>query len=297
MAVQTVKVLINGTTHLLTYDEASRQYKATISAPLETSYGQNGEHYYPVSLTAIDDAGNRVTINDSNETFGDRLRLRVKEITKPTIEIKNPSMGSVVNATIQTVIWHVIDNESGIDTGSISLKFNGRLINSQDISITEIDGGYRCEYITSEMVDGTQTVIFNVTDNDGNRADEVVVTFTVDVSGPTLIVEEPADNFITNKERIIVSGRVDDISKPVVLTINETPVVIGSGGEFTQEIQLIEGANILTIVAKDSLENESKIVRIITLDTKPPIISEVTLKPNPVNVGQTYIITVTVVDP
>lgn len=297
MSIKTVRVIIDANTHVLTWDENSQQYKATITAPLETSYNQNEGHYYPITLTATDEAGNSVTVNDSDETFGEKLQLRVKEVTKPNIDVVSPTTGSSISNTTPTIIWTVTDLESGIDSNTITFKLNGVLIDSASISKTEIDHGYRCEYVSSVLTDGTQTCTFNVSDNDGNRADEITTTFVVDATGPSLTVEEPASDLITNKSSIMVRGRVDDITKPVTLTINGNPVTVGSGGEFAYELSLVEGSNIITIIATDSLNNESRIIRNVTLDTKPPIISDVTLTPNPVNVGQTYIITVTVVDP
>lgn len=297
MSIKTVKIVIDGNTHTLTWDGTTQQYKATIAAPLETSWGENEGHYYPITLTATDEAGNSVTVNDSDETFGSRLQLRVKEVTKPTIEIVSPTTGSAIATATPTIIWNVTDLESGINPETISFKLNNSLVESSSISKTPIDNGYKCEYASSELMNGTQTCIFNVSDNDGNRADELTTTFIVDTTGPSLTVEEPAGDLITNKNTVVVSGRVDDITKSVTLTINDVPVDVGSGGEFAYEYSLTEGANIITVIAKDPLNNVSKIIRNVTLDTKPPVISDITLTPNPVNVGQTYIITVTVVDP
>lgn len=51
MAVKTVKAIINGSSYDLKYDEGTQSWKATISAPSETSYTQEG-HYYPVTIKA-----------------------------------------------------------------------------------------------------------------------------------------------------------------------------------------------------------------------------------------------------
>ena len=81
MAVKTVKASINGQDYTLTYDEVSGSYKATITAPSKSSYNNNDGHYYPVSVTATDDAGNSTTVTDTDVTFGDDLKLKVKEKT------------------------------------------------------------------------------------------------------------------------------------------------------------------------------------------------------------------------
>lgn len=83
MAISTVKATINGQVYDLTYDATSGAYKATITAPSTSSYNQNTGHYYPVSITAQDTAGNSTTVSDSDPTLGNSLKLQVKEKVKP----------------------------------------------------------------------------------------------------------------------------------------------------------------------------------------------------------------------
>ena len=78
MGVKQVKAVINGVTTVLTLNSSTGKYEATITAPAKSSYKQTG-HYYPVSVTAEDLAGNTTTVNDSHSTLGSKLRLTVKE--------------------------------------------------------------------------------------------------------------------------------------------------------------------------------------------------------------------------
>lgn len=45
MAIKSVQAIVNGVTTTLTYDSASKTYKATLTAPAKSSYNQSG-HYY-----------------------------------------------------------------------------------------------------------------------------------------------------------------------------------------------------------------------------------------------------------
>lgn len=69
MGVKQVKAVINGVTTVLTLNSSTGKYEATITAPAKSSYKQTG-HYYPVSVTAEDLAGNTTTVNDKHSTLG-----------------------------------------------------------------------------------------------------------------------------------------------------------------------------------------------------------------------------------
>lgn len=65
MAIKSVQAIVNGVTTTLTYDSASKTYKATLTAPAKSSYNQSG-HYYGVQIIAKDEAGNTTTVNQSD---------------------------------------------------------------------------------------------------------------------------------------------------------------------------------------------------------------------------------------
>mgnify|MGYP001539783772 CR=1 FL=1 len=90
MAIKSVQAIVNGVTTTLTYDSASKTYKATLTAPAKSSYNQSG-HYYGVQIIAKDEAGNTTTVNQSDATLGSKLRLTVKEKTAPVITISSPT--------------------------------------------------------------------------------------------------------------------------------------------------------------------------------------------------------------
>ena len=74
------------------------------------------------------------------------------------------------------------------------------------------------------------------------------------------------------------------------------PLLVQENGTFTYEFTLTEGDNTITIVATDSAGKSSTVVRHVKKDTGSPVFQEITIIPNPVDAGQTYIITVKVTD-
>lgn len=298
MSIKTVTATINGQSYNLTWDATSSSYKATITAPAKSSFNNNAEHYYPVSVSATDDANNTTTVNDQDATFGTNLKLRVIEKVKPTITVTSPTDSSTIINSAPTITWKVADDDSGINPDTISIKIDSGVAVTADITKTKTSTGYDCSYtVPSALIDGTHSFTLDVSDNDGNAATAVATSFIVDTTPPTLMVSAPSDNLITNNAEINVTGTTNDaLSSPVTLTINGESVPVNSDGSFTYTVTLTEGRNTITVVATDAAGKSSTVVRNVTLDTGAPVFTEISITPNPVDAGQTYIITVKVTD-
>lgn len=298
MAVKTVKASINGQDYTLTYDEVSGSYKATITAPSKSSYNNNGGHYYPVSVTATDDAGNSTTVTDTDTTFGDDLKLKVKEKVKPIIAVTYPTASATITSATPTITWTVTDDDSGIDEATIAIKIDSGTYVTSGITTTAITKGFNCSYkIPTSLSNGTHSFSLKVSDHDGNAATEVITSFTVDTVPPALTITSPADGLITNEESLTVSGTTNDVtSTPVTVTVNGTPVTVQSNGSFTTTITLRSGSNTITVIATDAAGLKTTITRTVTLDTGAPVFQEISIIPNPVDAGKTYVISVKVTD-
>lgn len=296
MVVKTVQVVVNGQTYNLTHNSSTGKYETTITAPSKSSYPLDG-HYYPVTVTASDTAGNSTTKTATDSTLGSSLRLQVKEKVAPVITITSPTSGSLVSTNKPTFKWSITDDDSGVATDTIAITVDGIKITSGIIK-TETTTGYACEYTpTSALSDGSHTIKFDGSDNDGNAATQKSITITVDTTAPELNVTSPAEGSITNVAVCVVSGTTNDAtSSPASLTVNGQAVTINADGSFSTEITLSEGSNTITIVATDDAGKATTVTRTVTLDTKAPSITAVVLTPNPVDAGATYVVTVTVTD-
>ena len=304
MAVNTVKATINGQEYTLTYNSSTGKYEATITAPSTSSYNNNAGHYYPVTVVATDTAGNSTTINDQDSTFGDDLKLRVVEKVAPVITITYPTAGATLTTNLPTITWTVTDNDSGVDPDTIGITIDsGSKVTGNSITKTAITGGYSCEYTPSAaLADGSHTIQIDADDFDENSATAATVTFVVDTVPPTLTVTAPADNSITNVASCTVTGITNDAtSSPVTLTVqlnSGTPetVTVSQDGSFSKTITLATGENTITVVATDSAGQSTTVTRTVTLDQAAPVFTSVSIVPNPVDAGATYIISVEVTD-
>ncbi len=302
MSVKTVTAVINGQTYTLTKNNDTGKYEATITAPSKSSYNQSG-HYYNVQVKATDEAGNTTTKDASDSNLGSSLQLRVKEKVAPVIVITYPSASAYITNNKPTFTWKVTDEDSGVNAATIGITIDGNPKVTSGIKTTVVSGGYECSYTpTGTLSDGSHTVKFDASDNDGNAAETKSVTFKVDTVPPTLSITNPVEGLITNNANLNVTGKTNDVtSSPVKLTIKlnsgaaET-VTVNPDGSFSKALVLTNGSNTITITAADSAGKTSTIKRTVTLDTTAPVIRTVTITPNPVDTGKTFIISVDVTD-
>lgn len=269
MAIKTMQTTLNGQTYNLTLNASTGKYEAQITAPSTSSYKQSG-HYYPMTVTATDDAGNTTTVNTSTATIGESLKLKVKETTPPTVTVTSPTANQTLTNNKPTIAFTVTDTDSGVNADTISVTIDGTKYTS-GINKTVITNGYSCTFVPgTALTDGSHTVTVAATDNDGNTKTTTAVT---------------------------VTGTTNDAtSSPVTLTINGEAVTVTSSGTFSHVVTLTNGTNTITVVATDAAGKSTTVTRTVTYNTSAPVISAVTITPNPVNTGNVFTISVTATD-
>lgn len=304
MAVKTTQAIINGVTTTLTYNSSTGKWEATITAPSKSSYNNNDGHHYPVTIKATDEAGNLTTKDDTDSVLGASLKLKVKEKVAPVSTITYPSASALITNNKPTITWKVTDDDSGVNPDTIGITIDsGSKVTGSTITKTAITGGYQCSYTPSTaLADGSHTIKIDASDNDGNAASQKSVAFKIDTVPPTLNVTAPVAGLITNKAACTVTGVTNDItSSPVSVTVKlnngaAEAVAVGADGSFSKSLTLAAGTNTITIVATDSAGKSTTVTRTVILDTVAPTIKSVTLTPNPVDAGKTYVISVEVTD-
>ena len=152
------------------------------------------------------------------------------------------------------------------------------------------------------MSDGSHTIKLDASDYDGNAAATSSTSFKVDTVPPVLTLSSPTDKLITNQTACTVKGTTNDATNsPVTVTVKlnsgaAEAVTVGSDGSFSKALTLAVGTNTITVVATDGAGKTTTITRTVTLDKTAPVIKSVTLTPNPVDAGKTFIISVEVTD-
>ena len=295
MAVKSVQAIINGQTYTLTLNSGTGRYEATITAPATSSYPQSG-HYYPVTVKATDNANNVTEVDDTDETLGTSLRLQVKEKVAPVIVITSPTSGQLTSSNRPQITFEVTDNDSGVNQGSIKLQIDNQQVSG--VSSSAIEDGYSCSYTPDTALDdGEHTITVNASDNDGNAATPVSITFQVLATAPDLSITAPANNSYHKAAAVAFSGTTNAESLTVQVGSGSAQSVPISGGTFSGTLTLTaEGANTVKFVATSESGVETTVTRTLYLDTHAPVIQSVTITPNPVDAGATYVISVEVTD-
>lgn len=300
MAIKTVQAYVNGTWHTLTYNSTTGKYEKTISAPTLSSYKQSGG-YYAMQVKAEDMAGNITLIDSNHATLGNALRLQVKEKVAPIISITAPGASAYLTSNTVAVSFDVTDNDSGVNPATISMQIDSQAAITSGLTKTAITGGYRCTY-TANIADGAHAIKVNAADFDGNVAAQKTVAFTVDTVPPTLDVSAPAANLITNVRSCSVTGVTNDVTSPtctVIIKLNNVDqgaVTVAANGSFTKATTLAKGSNTIYIRSTDKAGKYSEVTRTVTYDPDAPVISGISITPNPVDAGATFVISVTVTD-
>lgn len=299
MAVKSAWVMCNGQRVNATYNEDTQTWTAQVTAPAQSSWSQPN-HVYGLEIHAEDEAGNEAVMDSADETYGDELKLRVLEKTKPTATITSPTEGSVLGAATQQIKFTIQDaGGSGLNMDSVNLRVNG-VKAASGISYTDGSGGEKIgTYTATNLSDGANKIQLTVQDNDGNTSDEDVVNFVISTSAPTLNVTSPTEGLITNSETLTVAGTAAAGSDAVTLaevTVNGEKVTV-TGGSFSKQVTLTEGENTITIIAKDSIGKTTTVTRHVTLDTKAPVITDVVASATTVDASGSVTITFKVTDP
>lgn len=298
--IKTVKATINGQVYTLTKNASTGKYEATITAPALSSYNNNDGHYYPVKIDAEDQAGNTVSADDAHATLGASLKLKVKEKVAPTITKLTPSSGSYLATSAPPISAELRDNDSGVDISTLIFKIDGTAVDNSKITKNSVTGGYNISYTPqTALTDGQHTVSIQVSDNDGNRCAAATTTFTVMTTAPTLEITAPTDGLKTNKSALTVTGTTTkDATVTIKLNgVDQGTVTVSAAGTFSKALTLAtEGENTITVVAKNLADVVTTVERKVIYDITAPVISGITIAPNPVDAGQTYVISVEIDD-
>lgn len=318
--VKTAYAMINGQKVVAVYDETTGLYTVETTAPSESSWSQP-DHVYQVTLHAEDLAGNTVSMDSTDETYGDQLKIRVLEKTAPVAEITSPTQDAVLGTNTQNVTMTLEDSGgSGINLTTVVFKVNSVAVTEgitwtgDEDTATSVGEGesvvktyhkYTGTYTAADLSDGVNRLSLTVTDNDGNTSTEATVSFVISTVAPLLTITAPSDNLITNGDTVTVSGKTkpgSDLTVISTVTVNGQLVELSTELDeegyktFTYDVTLTAGENTITIVSRDSAGKTTTVTRTVTLDTEAPVITDVHAVATTVDASGMIKITFKVVD-
>jgi hypothetical protein len=126
----------------------------------------------------------------------------------------------------------------------------------------------------SGLTEGINTI--TATAVNGAFSSSASTRITVLTSGPSLEVSTLADKSTTTQPVLNVSGRLSNNSYFAALTVNGEPVEVHNDAfstSVTLKVGVNGGANIISIIARDTAGNETKDIRTITFDDTLPTVA------------------------
>jgi PGF-pre-PGF domain-containing protein len=240
-----------------------------------------------ITVTAIDasELRNTATVT-TNVTYTPPL---VPDTTAPALTVYQPvqGMGFAYN---EILVSGTAADESGIRTVTI----NG------DAVALAPDGSFSTSYILAE---GANTLTIVATDDSPNRNTETVVrTVTYappsvpDTTPPILVVNEPQPNAVYSISEIMLSGTVWDEGGLPTVTVDSDAIMVALDGSFKTPVNLVAGANTITVRAADSRGNTETITRAVTYNPPPvPDTTPPTLQVSQPLDGQVFAVNITTV--
>lgn len=304
MAIATARMQISGTWYNLTKNASTGNWEGTATAPNTTSFHLSGG-YYPVTIEATNQAGAKSIVTSTDPTVGSSLKLAVKERVRPVAAITSQSSGAYLGSNQAPISFSLRDETSGsgVKLATLALTLDGTTYGSASTGMvcTAVFDGYNCTYTPpSALADGSHTVNVSVQDNDENASVAVAVTYTIDTVPPVLNITSPIDGLVTEAAVQSVSGVTNDAAGSAVaveISLNGTDqgaVSVGADGAFSKAITLREGENSIEVTSTDRAGRHTSMTLTATLDTTAPVISSVSVSPNPADAGATLNISVVI---
>ncbi|MEW5759703.1 MAG: right-handed parallel beta-helix repeat-containing protein, partial [Candidatus Thermoplasmatota archaeon] len=190
-----------------------------------------------INVEARDKAGNSVKI----------IRKVIKDTLEPYLSLFSPSKDTFTNQSTISIIGEVE-------------KYAKITINGQPIA--ELNGSFITQITLNE---GANNIVVEARDKAGNvnRIERIVI---YDIKPPKITILSPEEKCVTKINKIVFSGKLDELA---TLKINDEEVEV-IDLEFSKEIELIEGENIIKVYAVDLAGNVATVTRKVILDTIPP---------------------------
>jgi DNA-binding transcriptional ArsR family regulator len=180
------------------------------------------------------------------------------DATPPVITITSPEPGTLLNTT-----WVEV-------TGSVDKTLRNDLVVINGLEVPVIDGEF--DFGFNVMEDGTFDIEISGTDLAGNQ-DSAATHVVIDTLPPTVQVTSPSNGHLTNQLDLQVTGLTE---AGAMVTVSDLPAQV-TDGTFSIDIELIEGTNVIKVVARDEAGNTNSTGVTVELDTVPPdlVVSDV----------------------
>ncbi len=272
-------------------------YDGFATAPINTgSYAvvatiNDANYQGTASGTLVIGKGNAViTLANISQTYDGKQKIATATTTPAgkTVTFTYDGLATApINAGSYAVVGTVSDaNYQGTASGTLVIGHNVAVINMSNLhhvydgtaktaTATTNPTGKSVSFTyngspTAPISAGSYAVIATISDANyqGTANGTLVISDSV---SPTLTLSTLASNTTTNNPALNVAGTVSDSDSGLKsVTVNGAGVTVAVDSTFSTAIVLLEGDNLITVVATDNTNNQSTETRTIALDTTAP---------------------------
>lgn len=179
------------------------------------------------------------------------------------VTVKDPATSALLGATTKKTSWLI--SGGARKPGSTINVYVGSVLKGTATASTTLNNntGLYDYSLTVALSEGAgQSVYIEEIDTASNTSGLVLLgTYTVDATPPAIVLSAPAVDTTTDAAQITVSGTITDliVTDPQILgvTIDCTgaavtkTVYLNADGSFSTTVPLIEGANVINVIATD----------------------------------------------
>jgi hypothetical protein len=211
-----------------------------------------------------------VTIQDRAGNPGQAQWSFATDVTPPALAFTSPSGPVAAGTSLQIVVAYA-DATSGVDLASLRVSLDGA---DASASCTASAASASCS--APAPAPGSHALAASLRDRAGNTA-TASLTVVVLAPAPTIVIVSPADGSYSRTATVHVTGTFTGTG--ALVTVNGVPAAtVGTGG-FAADVVLAEGLNNILAVATDAQGAQAFRNAIVTLDTRPPVLSLATPTP------------------
>lgn len=175
-AIKEAYIMFNDRKVVAQYDEKTKTWTATTNAPANSSWSQP-DHVYKVEIHAVDAANNEATMTSANPTYGDQLKIRVLEKSKPTATIVSELATTTFVVSTTAPSLTVDTPTEGLITNSNKLTVTGSTTPGSDaVTIADVKVNNASVELSG---DSTKTFSHEVTLTEGKNTITVVSTDSI----------------------------------------------------------------------------------------------------------------------
>lgn len=198
-----------------------------------------------------------VRVFDRAHHYSQKTIMLIIDKSAPNIVLTSPENGSILAFSSVVVTWDCTDNMIGVDHYEVSLDGS---------SWTNI--GRETSYAVTGLSDGTYYVYIRAYDYVGNHV-EIMVTFTIDLTPPTVSITSPMDGETLSTSDITVTwtgGDENGISHYLVRIDDSSWINVGTSTSHTFN-GVSDGIHCIYVVAYDVVGNYAMAYIMVIVDT------------------------------